>query len=98
MNRLTVVVLGTFTAILLISGGLAYVLRDQTKLENAAVTSDAGVAPVRRQNHPLGAQRTLRPKIRSRPAAAQSSASYLGKTIPMCIQQLQAVGNRRLRR
>jgi hypothetical protein len=43
MNRLTLVVLGTFTAILLISGGLAYVLRHQTKLDNAAVTSDAGV-------------------------------------------------------
>ncbi|MGZ5437571.1 MAG: DUF4956 domain-containing protein [Pyrinomonadaceae bacterium] len=43
MNRLTVVVLGTFTAILLISGGLSYVLRHQTKLDNAAVTSDAGV-------------------------------------------------------
>ena len=43
MNRLTLVVLGTFTAILLISGGLAYVLRHETKLENAAVTSDAGV-------------------------------------------------------
>lgn len=43
MNRLTVVVLGTFTAILLISGGLAYVLRHQTQLDNAAVTSDAGV-------------------------------------------------------
>lgn len=43
MNRLTLVVLGTFTAILLISGGLAYVLRHETKLDNAAVTSDAGV-------------------------------------------------------
>lgn len=43
MNRLTVVVLGTFTAILLISGVLAYVLRHQTQIENAAVTSDAGV-------------------------------------------------------
>jgi len=43
MNRLTLVVLGTFTAILLISGGLSYVLRHQTKLDNAAVTSDAGV-------------------------------------------------------
>ena len=43
MNRLTLIVLGTFTAILLISGGLSYVLRSQTKLDNAAVTSDAGV-------------------------------------------------------
>ncbi|HEY5839603.1 MAG TPA: hypothetical protein VIT19_11250, partial [Pyrinomonadaceae bacterium] len=43
MNRLTLVVLGTFTAILLISGGLSYVLRHQTKLDNAAVTADAGV-------------------------------------------------------
>ncbi|HSQ13032.1 MAG TPA: DUF4956 domain-containing protein, partial [Candidatus Deferrimicrobium sp.] len=43
MNRLTLVVLGTFTAILLISGGLSYVLRHQTKLDNAAVTSNAGV-------------------------------------------------------
>lgn len=43
MNRLTLVVLGTFTAILLISGGLSYALRHQTKLDNAAVTSDAGV-------------------------------------------------------
>src|SRR5687767_3829782 len=43
MNRLTVVVLGTFSAILLISGGLAYVLRHQTILDNAAVTSDGGV-------------------------------------------------------
>ncbi|HEV2904119.1 MAG TPA: DUF4956 domain-containing protein [Pyrinomonadaceae bacterium] len=42
-NRLTLVVLGTFTTILLISGGLAYVLRHQTQLDNAAVTSDAGV-------------------------------------------------------
>jgi hypothetical protein len=43
MNRLTLVVLGTFTTILLISGGLAYVLRHQTQLDNAAATSDAGV-------------------------------------------------------
>ncbi|MFY9619903.1 MAG: DUF4956 domain-containing protein [Pyrinomonadaceae bacterium] len=43
MNKLTVVVLGTFTAILLISGALSYVLRHETKLDNAAVTSDAGV-------------------------------------------------------
>lgn len=43
MNRLTLTVLGTFVLILLISGGLAYVLRDRTDVAEVAATSDAGV-------------------------------------------------------
>ena len=43
MNRLSLTVLGTFALILLISGGLAYVLRDRPDLGNAAATADAGV-------------------------------------------------------
>ncbi len=43
MNRLSLTVLSTFAIILLISGGLAYVLRDRPDINNAAATSDAGV-------------------------------------------------------
>ena len=43
MNRLSLTVLSTFALILLISGGLAYVLRDRTDLGKEAATADAGV-------------------------------------------------------
>src|SRR5688572_12771269 len=43
MNRLSLTVLTTFAVILLISGGLAYVLRDRPDIKNAAATADAGV-------------------------------------------------------
>jgi hypothetical protein len=44
MNRLSLAVLGTFVLILLISGGLAYVLRARTdNVGSAAATADAGV-------------------------------------------------------
>src|SRR5687767_1628809 len=43
MNRLSLTVLTTFAVILLISGGLAYVLRDRPDINNAAATADAGV-------------------------------------------------------
>ena len=43
MNRLSLTVLGTFALILLISGGLAYMLRDRADLGSAAATADAGV-------------------------------------------------------
>lgn len=43
MNRLSLAVLGTFVLILLISGGLAYVLRDRADIGSAASTADAGV-------------------------------------------------------
>jgi len=43
MNRLSLTVLSTFAVILLISGGLAYVLRERADLGSAAATADAGV-------------------------------------------------------
>jgi hypothetical protein len=43
MNRLSVAVLGTFVGLLLISGGLAYVLRERADIGNAAASADAGV-------------------------------------------------------
>lgn len=43
MNRLSLTVLSTFALILLISGGLAYVLRDRPDIGNTAATADAGV-------------------------------------------------------
>ena len=43
MNRLTLAVLGTFAALMLITGGLAYAMRGHAQLEQAAATSDAGV-------------------------------------------------------
>ena len=42
MNRLTLTVLGTFVLLLLITGGLAYALRDRTNVDKAAVTAGAG--------------------------------------------------------
>ena len=43
MNRLSLTVLSTFALILLISAGLAYVLRDRGDLGSAAATADVGV-------------------------------------------------------
>ena len=43
MNRLSLTVLSTFALILLISGGLVYVLRDRANIDTAATTADAGV-------------------------------------------------------
>ena len=43
MNRLSLAVLSTFALILLISGGLVYVLRDRGDIGTAAATADAGV-------------------------------------------------------
>jgi uncharacterized membrane protein YhiD involved in acid resistance len=47
MNKLTLSVLATFAAVLLISGGLAYMFRGQVLLEGGAATSDAGVGTAR---------------------------------------------------
>ena len=43
MNRLTLTVLGTFVVILLITGGLAYVLQHRQDVGGAATNADAGV-------------------------------------------------------
>jgi hypothetical protein len=43
MNKLTLAVLGTFAALLLITGALAYAMRGQVQLEQAAASSNAGV-------------------------------------------------------
>jgi uncharacterized protein DUF4956 len=42
MNRLTLSVLATFVGLLLISGGVAYFLRDRGELANATTPADAG--------------------------------------------------------
>ena len=43
MNRLTVAVVGTFVAVMLIAGTFAYVLRDRSKIDRAVTNADAGV-------------------------------------------------------
>lgn len=64
MNR-SFTVLGTFAVILLITGGLAYVLRDRTRIENAAATADAGV----------GSGQTTRPSPGSTPTPSPQNGA-----------------------
>lgn len=71
MNRLTLTVLGTFALILLISGGLAYVLRDRPDVGQVAATAEAGVG-----NNPANRPS---PSATPKPSAEPNSRGIFGQ-------------------
>ena len=88
MNKLTLAVLGTFAALLLITGALAYAMRGHVRLEQAAATSNAGVGT-------STATPQSSPRRRSRPTAtARFSATCLARSRRICRRRRPVAGRR----
>lgn len=78
MNKLTLTVLGTFVALLIVSGGLAYFLRERAQMANAPASAEAG-AESNIPFLPSSSPETGKPKSSPESARQNGSHTLLGE-------------------